>query len=278
MILEHRLKAEDVRHQTMKTLMKSIPLQVNGYQCTTEMIFDILMKASAESSSLDAACEDLENVADGNTVRDYLNAALQIEDLSEQEAQMNQALAQSIPSSMKRKGVEVAIDFHDEPFYGKSPDLLTVTCRGRAKKGTTHFVRIASAYVIWRQVRLTLAVVYVLPDDETLDVLKRLLNRLKTLHFKAKVLYLDKGFASTPIIQYLTDQRQSAVIACPIRGKEGGTRALCKGPKSYRTPYTFTDGTQANLAMIATLVPEVVSESVCKWLLLARPGNGPQSE
>ena len=65
MIHEYRLKAEDVRHQTMKTLMNNIPLQVNGYRCTTEMIFDILIKASAESISLDAVCEDLENVAGG---------------------------------------------------------------------------------------------------------------------------------------------------------------------------------------------------------------------
>ncbi len=104
MILEHRLKAEDVRQQTMKTLMKSIPLQVSGYQCTTQMMFDILMKASAESSSLDAACQDLENVVGGNTIRDYWNDALKSEDLSEQEAQMNQALAESIPTSMKRAG------------------------------------------------------------------------------------------------------------------------------------------------------------------------------
>jgi len=266
MILEYRLKAEDVRQQTIKILMKSIPLQVNGYQCTTEMMFDILIKASAESSSLDAACDDLENVVEGNTVRDYWNAALKIEDLSEQESQMNQALAESIPSSMKREGVEVAIDFHDEPFYGKSPDLLAVTCRGMAKKGTTHFIRIASAYVIWRQVRLTLAVVYVLPDDQALDVLKRLLDRLKRLHFKAKVLYLDKGFASTAIIGYLTEQRQPAIIACPIRGKVGGTRALCVGRKSYCTDYTFTDGTQANLALKASLVPDKSGKRRRKWL------------
>ncbi len=266
MILEHRLKAEDVRQQTMKTLMKSIPLQVSGYQCTTQMMFDILMKASAESSSLDAACQDLENVVGGNTIRDYWNDALKSEDLSEQEAQMNQALAESIPTSMKRAGVEVAIDFHDEPFYGKSPDLLAVTCRGMAKKGTTHFVRIASAYVIWRQVRLTLALVYVLPDDKPLDVLKGLLNRLKRLRFKARVLYLDKGFASTDIVDYLTQQRQPTIIACPIRGKQGGTRALCTGRKSYRTDYTFTDGTQANLALKASLVPDKSGKRRRKWL------------
>ena len=130
----------------------------------------------------------------------------------------------------------------------------------KAKKGTTHFFRIASAYVIWRQVRLTLAVTYVLPEDTPLDVLKRLLFRLKCLNLCLGALYLDKGFCSGAIIRYLTDQDQSAILACPIRGKHGGTRALCKGRKSYRTVYTFTDGTFAELVMaISThLSPEIV--------------------
>jgi len=100
-----------------------------------------------------------------------------------------------------RTAIEIAIDFHDEPFYGKQAETRKVTCAGRAKPGTTHFVRIATAYLIWRQVRLTLAVRYVLPEDETLEILKFLLSCLKKLGFQAKVLYLDKGFASTAIIQ-----------------------------------------------------------------------------
>jgi hypothetical protein len=30
------------------------------------------------------------------------------------------------------------------------------------------------------------------------------------------------------------------LIACPIRGKSGGTRALCQGSWGYLTTYTFT--------------------------------------
>lgn len=250
----------------MKTLTKHISLNANGYRCTTEMVMDVVLKASAESSSVEAACADLKQVADSNTVREYLNNALDVAELRQQEAEMNAALAESIPTSMKRHGIEAAIDFHDEPFYGKQPSLLAVTCRGRAKKGTTHFVRIASVYVIWRQVRLTLAVRYVLPGEETLDILKCLLGRLKTLDFTIKVLYLDKGFAGTAITQYLTAQQQPAIIACPIRGKQGGTRALCQGRKSYRTDYTFTNGTEANLALVATLVPNKTGRRRRKWL------------
>ena len=266
MIPGFRLNANDVRHQTMQTLTKHISLHANGYRCTTQMVLDVVLKASAEQSSVEATCADLEHVAGSNTVREYLNTALDIAELRQQEAEMNTALAEGIPVSMKRSGVEVAVDFHDEPFYGKRPELLAVTCRGRAKKGTTHFVRIASAYVVWRQVRLTLAVRYVLPTESTLYILQYLLNRLKTLGFTAKVLYLDKGFAGTAIVRYLTDQQVPAILACPIRGKNGGTRALCRGRKSYCTDYVFTDGTPAKLALVATLVPDKTGRRRRKWL------------
>ena len=81
------------------------------------MVLDVVLKASAECSSIEAACEDLEEVADSNTIRDYLNEALDIAELRGQEAEMNDALATSISATMKRAGIEVAIDFHDEPFY-----------------------------------------------------------------------------------------------------------------------------------------------------------------
>lgn len=268
MILEHSLKAEDIRQQAMKTLKEQISLEAEGYRSTTEMVLDVLLKASAERSRVEAVCADLVGVIDSNTLRDYLNAALDMSQLREQEAEANQALAANIPVSMKREGLEVAIDFHDEPFYGKQPDLLAVTCRGRAKAGTTHFVRIATAYVMWRQVRLTLAVRYVLPEDSTLAVLQHLLRRLTSLGFSFKVLYLDKGFAGTAITRYLTEQSQAALIACTLRGTTGGTKALCRGRKSYLAPYTFKDGTRATLALHASLVPDKTGRRRRKWLAL----------
>lgn len=266
MIPEYELKANDVHAYTLETLQEHLPIEADGYVCHTEMILNVLIKASAESSSLEAVCADLEEVADSNTIREYLNAALPIRELREQEEQVNRALVACIPEDLVRTAIEVAIDFHDEPFYGKEEETRQVTCSGQAKKGTTHFVRIATAYIIWRQVRLTLAVRYVLPEEKTLDILKFLLKRLKILDFQPKILYLDKGFASTDIIQYLTAQQQPAILACPIRGKKGGTRALCRGRSSYSTQYTFTDGTQTMIAMKASLVPDTSGKLRRKWL------------
>lgn len=116
MILEHRLKAEDIRYQTVKTLREHVSLEVAGYKCDTIMMWDILLKASAEQASIEATCADLEGVADSNTVREHLNEGLRRADIRLHEMEMNNALAASIPVSMRREGAEVAIDFHDEPF------------------------------------------------------------------------------------------------------------------------------------------------------------------
>ena len=91
--------------------------------------------------------------------------------------------------------------------------------------------------------RLTLALHFVLPEDDTVRVLKALLRRIAALAVPVGCLLLDKGFAGIETMAYLSKQRLRALIACPIRGKKapnlGGTRALCQGRKSYSSHYTF---------------------------------------
>ena len=267
MIPENRLHGKDLHQISMTTFTTHFALDIQGYRCDTEMLFSVLTKAALENSSLQSACDDLDGVADGNTLREQLNEALDVADLQRQEVEMNAALVADLPADLPKRGIEAAIDFHDDPFYGKTGEMQTYTCRDRAKKGTTRFVRIASASVMWRGIRLTLALTYVLPEYSTLDVLQRLLQRLKWLGFQATVLYLDKGFCCGAVIRYLQDQGQKTVLACPIRGKTGGTRALCHGRKSYRTAHTFTDGTVADLAVVATLPPDKTGRRRRKWLL-----------
>jgi putative transposase len=255
MIAKDRLEAEDVRAMCERLLRDHLSFETEGYKISTSMALNVLLTAAVEKRSIEAVCGDLVAVVDSNTLREALNRALTVDDLRQQEAEFNAALVECIPRHMPRTGLEMAIDFHDEPYYGKSEAVQTYTCRGEAHDGTTYFWRIASLYVMWRQVRLTLALTYVLPGESTLSILERLLKRREGLGIHCKVLYLDKGFCSGDIIAYLQDTTQPALIACPIRGKKGrgGTRALCTGRKAYRTSYTFTDGTTADLAVVPTL-------------------------
>ena len=81
MIHQYELKAEDVRAYAIRTLKKHLDIQAARYVCTTDMILDVLLKARAECSSLEATCADLEQVADSNTVREYVNKAFPIKRL-----------------------------------------------------------------------------------------------------------------------------------------------------------------------------------------------------
>lgn len=265
-IPKNELKAEEVHRTTLDMLQGHLSLKTEGYRCTTEQVLNLLLKAAAEGSSLEAVCSDQADGIDGNTLREQLNGALDVAHLRQQEAEMNQALASAIPVAMPRGGLEVAIDTHDEPFYGKTPEMLTYTRKGKAKAGTTRFFRIASAYVIWREVRLTLALTYSLPEDDLPSVVQRLLQRLTTLGFHATVLYLDKGFCGGEVIRHLQQLGQATVLACPIRGKRGGIRALCRGRGSRLTDYTFSDDTQVRLALVETRVPDKTGRKRRKWL------------
>jgi len=272
MIVEQELKAQDVRTAMQEVVQEHLTIEANGYVLTNEMVYDVLLKAATENISIDAACRDLEQSVGGNTLRDTLNEHLKVKELRKHEERLNNALCVQLPRRLGKIRLEAAIDEHDEPCYGKSPALRDYTVRSRAKNGTTHFFRIVSAYVIYRQMRLTLAVAFVTPEDEKIDVVKRLHERLESLNLNIRVLYLDRGFCSGTVISYFQEKNQPYVMACTIRGKHGGTRQLCCGRKSYLTSYSFTDGLTADLAVVATLTPGKDKKRRRKWLLFVVHG------
>jgi len=250
------LSASEVHQIVSALITEHLELQAEGYDCSTQVLTDVLVKASIEGETIESTCDDLEAVPTGHTVRNYLNEQLRPEDLAEIEERVNAAFTADLPKRLWRIRLDLAADLHDEPFYGKTEELLAFACRGEAKKGTTYFYRVATLYHVHKGVPTTLAVTFVLPSDTTLAVLQRLLARAKRLGLQWGCLYLDKGFCSIPVIRYLQQHRYSAIIACPIRGKKGGTRALCTGRSSYITTHTFSSAAygscEAAVAVVRT--------------------------
>ncbi len=234
-----KLTDEDTRQEALEKLTTYFPLQVSGYECTAETVFDVLVKAAVTGQTIETVCKDLDDMVDGETIRGYLNEQVRVDDMHSLEQQVNQALVAGLPRRIWKTKVEIAIDLHDEPFYGHSPELLELTCGGKAHKGTTRFFRVATAYLIFKDMRLTLGLLFVRPEDELSELVAALLRRLRILGLKVRRLYLDKGFCSIPVLRHIEKSGWPAILACPIRGKKGGTRGLCQGNKSYRTQHTF---------------------------------------
>jgi IS4 transposase len=74
------------------------------------------------------------------------------------------------------------------------------------------------------------------------------------------------------VIRHLQQVEQATVLACPIRGKRGGIRALGRGRGSRVTNYTFSDGTRVQLALLDTRVPDKTGRKRRKWLAFVLVG------
>ena len=254
----------DVLQRARACLQAHVPLQADGYVCTTADLFNVLLGVAVNRGTIEAICADLVGSPDPETIRRYLHAQLRVDDLPTLEQCVNAALADKLPARLWAHAHDVAIDFHDRPYYGTTPQPEGLWVRGQAKDGTTRFYRVATAYVMLQHLRVTLAIHFVRPEDDGVGVLETLLRRLDELALRAKRLFLDKGFAGSAMIAYLTQRRQPALIACPIRGKTGGTRALCHGQRSYRPTYTFSGHDQ----------PPVQAElAVCRVFTTAKRTN-----
>jgi hypothetical protein len=216
-----------------------LPLQAAGYACTTEQLLDGLLAVSCQKETIEQVCSDLKIKVGAESIRGYFNDQLKVENLYGLQEAVNLVLQKSFSLELKGQKLEIAIDFHDQSYYGKLEQSSGLWVGAEAKNGTTKVYRVATVYVIKNGHRLTLGIKFVVPDETTKEIVEYLLNQLNRIEIEAHYLYLDRGFASIEVARYLKGIKQKAIIASPIRGKTGGLRALCVGKKSYRTKHVF---------------------------------------
>src|SRR5215216_7129933 len=118
-----RLTDQQTLHDTMIIARQHIPLTANGYRCQTDDLWRLLLAAAARRSTIEASCADLPGAPDANTVRGYLTEQLPPASIPDLEQQWNSVLRTLLPDWLHARPQEVAIDFHDEPYYGReTPD------------------------------------------------------------------------------------------------------------------------------------------------------------
>lgn len=232
--------SQQILDHTLSLLQENIPLQAQGYCCETEDLFRVLLKAASEQITVESACGDLEEAPDANTVRGYFHEQLKGEQIREWEACCDEAVMDRAPRWMRRRPAQIGLDYHEVPYYGNGEgEEKGFICRGKAKNGTNRFFRVGTAWLLDGEVRVTIAVTWVRTSDTDLQVVQRLLRKIRKRQIPIGRLYMDKEFCSNPLLEWLEKEQIPSIVAVTVRGKEGGTRALLKGRKGYRTTYTF---------------------------------------
>lgn len=147
-IPKEALKAEDVRQIVETILEEQLHIGGGGYKCSREQVSAVLVKAAVEGQTIESTCADLALAVESNTIRAHLNALLDASALRQQEVDMNNGLVAGVPLEMPKRGCAMALDCHDEPFYGQTAELRSYSCGAQAKEGTTHFYRLATLYTM----------------------------------------------------------------------------------------------------------------------------------
>jgi hypothetical protein len=229
---------EEVYGYANQWLDWSLRLEYEGTKCTAITVYQVLLIAAARVVSIFAACRDLADAPTDQTIRNALLASLP--EITELERRLNLALVTELPKALRRKRRMIAIDLTLIPYHGQPARDQKEIYRGEPKSGTTHFHAYATAVVLHKGHRYTLALTHVESGEAMKDVVQRLLRIVRRRGVKIKLLLLDKGFFSVGVISYLKRARYGFIIPAMARGRkpkppktETGLRALLKKNNGY---------------------------------------------
>jgi hypothetical protein len=119
----------------------------------------------------------------------------------------------------RRRRWVVGIDTHDRPFYGNRGTPGTVG--GQKKAGTTRFVRYASAVLLHRHRRYTVALIPVTGRVKPHDVVRAVLDRVAASGVRVRGVALDAGFDGGETIHLLQTRGLDYVIRLGRKGTTG---------------------------------------------------------
>src|SRR4051812_35764848 len=221
----HRLAAEHLQAH----------LKFKGYHRKTSahVLWSLLLAAAARITSLSDTCQRLRDAPSDETARKALLATLPDDAVLQQ--QLNAALAGHLPRNLRKQLQRLAIDLTLIPYHGKPFRDLNEIFRSQAKSGTSHFHACATAYVVRKGQRFTVALTGVRKGESLKDVVQRLLRQAARVGIRTRLLLLDRGFYSVAVVRYLQQARHPFLMPVVCHGRSPKQPGGPTGSYVFRT-------------------------------------------
>lgn len=197
-----------------------------GRKVTGSMLVELLASAAALGISLSRVAKLLEAGPSDESVRNALH--FNLPDLDQLKAEVTAGLRKSLPRGLRRAAVTVAIDYHKRPYYG-NVDKTPGVRGGKEKAGTRWFFTYATAAIVTRGERFTVALEPVFHGEKMEVVLERLWRQMARIPLKIKRLLLDREFCAADVIHWLQRRQLAFILPLIRRGKLGRSRDKDQG-------------------------------------------------
>ena len=190
------IRSEQVLNAFIDVVRKNVALNLKNTRITAEDIFYVLAYAHVHRLSIESACQELQEAPSGNRLREVLFEALP--NRAGMPHMLNRTFRQQVhPSVWKcKRDFNIAIDLTLIPYHGQPYEDKKEIVRGMPKSGTTHFHGYATVSIVRDNRRYVIALRFIEYGEEMADIVRWLLKRLKSLKFRIRRVFLDKGFCS----------------------------------------------------------------------------------
>ncbi len=243
---DHILDSHQVHRAAAEHLQAHLRFTDYKRKTSAPVLWSLLLAAAARITSLSDACGRLGDAPSDETARKALLATLP--DYAELQRRLNAALAGHLPEPLRKRPQRLAIDLTLIPYHGKPFRDLDEVYRAQAKDGTSHFHAYATAYVVRKGQRYTVALTGVSKGEPLKGVVQRLLRQAAGVGIRPRLLLLDRGFYSVAVVRYLQAARYPFLMPVVCHGRSPKQPGGPTGSYVFRTwkesgwsTYTVTD-------------------------------------
>jgi hypothetical protein len=224
------ISATEVHRYAASLLDRYVKLRDFGKRCSSSLMITVLFYAAARVVSISNACARLSKAPSDETFRQALLATLP--QWGELQRRLNRALSADLPKCLFKRPQRIAIDTHEVPYHGQPLREPNEIRRGQSRHGTTHFHDYATAYVVRKGYRFTLAMAWIRRNDSYTDVVQRLLRQIRKCGVKVRLVLLDRGFFCAEVVNYLQAARTPFLM--PLKAAGRRPRDKRKAPTGAR--------------------------------------------
>jgi putative transposase len=242
---QYTITSRAIHDHAAALCQKHLRLKGHGPKCTALTLLTLLSYAAARLASLAAACGALSKAPSDAAARTALLATSPA--MHELQRRLNRALQGDLPKGLRRRRPPLAIDLTLLPYHGEPLHQANEVYRSQAKDGTSHFHAYATAYVIRKGRRSTVALAYVRKGDELAEVVKELLRQAAKAGIRPRYLLLGRGSYQVGVIRYPQAARYPFLMPAPAKGRKAshpqgpsGTRIFHLRKRGGWSRYTLT--------------------------------------